>query len=135
VKLVIMRYGDQREVDLKLGKFPSGKKLAALEEEKPDAGEQLDNLGLSLAPATKVPGAGEEGVVITEVSPDSDAAEKGLKVGDVILQVAGTDVSEPGDVKKAIATAKERGRANVVVQIKTGDQPRFVALSLKKAKA
>jgi serine protease Do len=135
VKLTIMRYGDQRQVDLKLGKFPSGKKLAALEEEKPDAGEQLDNLGLSLAPAAKVPGAGEEGVVITEVSPDSDAADKGLKVGDVILQVAGTDVSEPGDVKKAIATAKEKDKTNVVVQIKTGDQTRFVALSLKKAKA
>jgi serine protease Do len=140
VKLTIMRYGDQREVDLKLGKFPSGKKLAALEEEKPDAaaGEQLDNLGLSLAPAAKVPGAGEEGVVITEVSPESDAADKGLKAGDVILQVAGVDVSEPGDVaegvKKAMDRAKDKDKVNVLIQVKTGDQTRFVALSLKKAK-
>ena len=58
-------------------------------------GEQMKDLGLSLAPATKFPGAGEEGVVITEVDPASDAAEKGLKPGDVILQVAGVTVSDP----------------------------------------
>jgi serine protease Do len=140
VKLSIVRYGEEREVSLKLGKFPSGKKLAALEEEKPadTAAEQLDNLGLSLAPAMKVPGAGEDGVVITEVSPESDAADKGLKAGDVILQVAGVDVSEPSDVaqgvKKAIDRAKDKDKVNVLIQVKTGDQTRFVALSLKKAK-
>jgi len=139
VKLAIMRYGEKHQVDMKLGTFPSGKKLAALEEEKPDTGEQLDNLGLSLAPATKVPGAGDEGVVITEVSPDSDAADKGLKAGDVILQVAGEAVSQPGDVvkgvKKAIDKAKDKDKVNILIQVKTGDQTRFVALSLKKAKA
>ena len=140
VKLAIMRYGEKHQVDMKLGTFPSGKKLAALEEEKPaDAGEQLENLGLSLAPATKVPGAGDEGVVITEVTPDSDAADKGLKAGDVILQVAGETVSQPGDVvkgvKKAIDKAKDKDKVNVLIQVKTGDQTRFVALSLKKAKA
>jgi len=60
----------------------------------------------------KVPGAGEEGVVITEVTPESDAADKGLKAGDVILQVAGVNVSDPGDVadgvKKAIEKAKDK---------------------------
>jgi serine protease Do len=123
VKLQIMRYGETHQVDMKLGTFPSGKKLAAL----------------SLAPATKVPGAGDEGVVITEVAPDSDAADKGLKAGDVILQVAGEAVSQPGDVvkgvKKAIDKAKDKDKVNVLIQVKTGDQTRFVALSLKKAKA
>ena len=90
VKLSIVRYGEKREVDMKLGTFPSSKKLAALEEDKPDtSGQQLKDLGLSLAPAAKFPSAGEEGVVITEVDPQSDAADKGLKAGDVILQVAG----------------------------------------------
>jgi serine protease Do len=140
VKLSIVRYGDKHEVDMKLGTFPSGKKLAALEDDKPaDTSEQLDNLGLSLAPAGKVPGAGEDGVVITDVDPNSDAADKGLKAGDVILQVAGEAVSEPGDVakgvKKAMDKAKDKDKVNVRVQVKTGDQTRFVALSLKKAKA
>src|SRR5262245_64831181 len=121
---------------MKLGAFPSGKKLAALEEDRPETGVQLDNLGLSLAPAVKVPGSGEDGVVITEVDPNSDAADKGLKAGDVILQVAGETVSRPADVakgvKKAMDNAKEQDKVNVLIQIKTGDQTRFVALSLKK---
>ena len=139
VKLSIARYGEQRQVTMKLGTFPSSKKLAALEEDKPaDTGEQMKDLGLSLAPAVKFPGAGDEGVVITEVDPQSDAADKGLKPGDVILQVAGVTVSEPSDVaagvKKAIAGAKsDKDTVKVLMQVKTGDQTRFVALSLKKA--
>jgi serine protease Do len=140
VKLAIVRYGDKRQVTMKLGTFPSNKKLAALEEDKPaDTGEQMKDLGLSLAPAAKFPGAGEEGVVITEVDPASDAADKGLKPGDVILEVAGVTVSNPSDVaagvKKALDGAKttDKDTVKVLMQVKTGDQTRFVALSLKKA--
>ena len=79
-------------------------------------------------------------MVITEVDPSSDAADKGLKPGDVILQVAGVTVSDPADVaegvKKAMANAKtasEKDTVKVLMQVKSGDQTRFVALSLKKA--
>jgi serine protease Do len=138
VNLSIVRYGEKHQVTMKLGTFPSQKKLAALEEDKPDTGEQMKDLGLSLAPAAKFPGAGEEGVVITEVDPQSDAADKGLKPGDVILEVAGVSVSNPSDVaagvKKAMDGAKaEKDTVKVLMQVKTGDQTRFIALSLKKA--
>ncbi len=140
VKLSIVRYGEKREVDMKLGTFPNNKKLASIEEDKPDTGQQMKDLGLSLAPAAKFPGAGDEGVVITEVDPASDAADKGLKPGDVILQVAGVTVSDPSDVaegvKKAMAGAKtttDKDTVKVLMQVKSGDQTRFVALSLKKA--
>lgn len=47
-------------------------------------------------------------------------------------------MSQPGDVakgvKKAMEKAKDKDKVNVLVQVKTGDQTRFVALSLKKAK-
>jgi serine protease Do len=78
--------------------------------------------------------------VITEVDPQSDAADKGLKAGDVILQVAGVAVSDPSDVaegvKKAMANAKtgsDKDTVKILVQVKSGDQTRFLALSLKKA--
>ena len=70
----------------------------------------------------------------------SDAADKGLKPGDVILQVAGVTVSDPSDVaagvKKAMEgakTDKDKDTVKVLMQVKSGDQMRFVALSLKKA--
>ena len=139
VKLSIVRYGDKREVDMMLGAFPSAKKLAALKKDEPkDLSQQMKDLGLSLAPAGKIPGAGKKGVVITEVDPGSDAADKGLEPGHIILQVAGVDVSNPADVaegiKKAMNSAKDdKDTVKVLMQVKTGDQTRFVALSLKKA--
>ena len=141
VKLSIVRYGEKREVTMKLGTFPNNAKRPSLEPEKAGtAGQEMKDLGLSLAPAAKFPGAGDEGVVITDVDPQSDAADKGLKSGDVILQVAGVDVSDPADVaegvKKAMANAKtgtDTDRVKVLMQVKSGDQTFFVALSLKKA--
>jgi len=124
---------------MKLGAFPSAKKLAALRQDEPaNQSEQLKDLGLSLAPALKIPGAGEEGVVVTEVDPSSDAADKGLKPGDIILQVAGIDVSDPSDVAAGIkkvmdGAGSDKETVKVLMQVKTGDQTRFVALSLKKA--
>jgi serine protease Do len=141
VKLSIVRYGEKREVDMKLGTFPNNKKLASLEDDdKPDAtpGEQMKDLGLSLAPAAKVPGAGDEGVVITDVDPQSDAADKGLKPGDVILQVAGVAVSDPSDVAAGIKKATDGAKTDtvkVLMQVKSGDQTLFVPLSLKRPKA
>ena len=142
VKLSIIRYGENREVTMKLGTFPNNNKLAALEDdEKPgvNSGQEMKDLGLSLAPAAKVSGAGNEGVVITDVDPSSDAADKGLKAGDVILQVAGQTVSEPADVAKVVKTAmdkaKDKDKVNVLVQVRTSDQTRFVALSLTRSKA
>ena len=77
VNLAIVRYGEKRDVTMKLGTFPSNKQLAALEEDKPDTGQQMKDLGLSLAPAAKFPGAGEEGVVITEVDPAERCRRQG----------------------------------------------------------
>ena len=72
------------------------------------------------------------------MAEDGPAAKQDVKAGDIILQIAGETVSQPGDVakgvKKAMDNAKDKDKVNVLVQVKTGDQTRFVALSLKKAK-
>ncbi len=40
---------------------------------------------MTVAPASKVDGAGKEGVVVMQVDPKSAAADRGVKKGDVIL--------------------------------------------------
>ena len=131
VTVTVLRDGDAKDIRVRLGKFPSMKKLAALQSGKPQ-GEEMDDLGLSLAPADEYEGAGDKGVVITEVDPESKAAEKGLKAGDVILEVAGDSVSEPKDVLKGIRKAKEKGRNAVLMRIQSGERRRFIALPVGK---
>ena len=71
-------------------------------------GTDVPKLGMTVAPANSVAGAGKEGVVVTEVDPKSAAAERGFKEGDVILEVAGKTVATASDVRDAITAAQER---------------------------
>jgi serine protease Do len=135
-RLVVIRDGQEKQLSIKLGTFPSSDKLAALEQEqggddsRPDQ-EQMKDLGLTLAPARDVQGAGEEGVAVTDVDPSSEAAEKGLKAGDVIIEVGGKRVTSPADVSNGVRDARSKGRKAVLFQVRSDRQPRFVALSLK----
>lgn len=130
VKVRVLRDGEEEVVAVKLGTFPSGKQFAALESDKPVT-EEMEDLGMSLAPASEQRGAGDEGVVIIDVDPASKAAEKGLKAGDVILEVAGLTVSEPKDVAEGVRKAKQRGRGAVHMLVRSGERQRFVAIPLK----
>ncbi len=132
VRITVYRDGGKKTISLKLGQFPGMAKLAKLEEGKP-VGEELEDLGLSLAPTTDEQSSdGGNGVLITDVNPDSNAAEKGLKSGDIILEVGGEAVSRPDDVVEGVKAAKRKGRKAILLRIKSGDQQRFIALPLRK---
>jgi serine protease Do len=78
-----------------------------------------------------VQGSGDKGVVVTAVDPEGPAAEHGFQTGDVILNVGGKSVSNVGDVRAALNAAKESGKHAVLMQVKTADATRFVAVPLK----
>lgn len=130
--LVVIRDGKDKTVAVKLGTFPTGEKLVALEKDGATQENQMKELGLTLAPARDLQGAGEEGVAITNVDPRSEAGDKGLKPGDVILDVGGRPVATPADVLEGVKEAKNKGRKAVLMQILANRQSRFVALSLEK---
>ena len=132
VKVTVLRDGVEKDYSVQLGKFPGAKQLAAIQSGKP-VGEEMEDLGLSLAPASSYEGAGKEGVVITDIKSNSKAAEKGLKAGDVILTVAGAPVSKPQDVITNVRKAKDKGRKAVLLRVRSGDQNRFVAIPISKA--
>jgi serine protease Do len=90
---------------------------------------ELQQLGLSLKPGKSNE---EGGVVIANVDPESDAARKGLKAGDIVLEVQGVEVKAADDVVQGVKKAIKRERGAVLLNIKSGNSKRFVAVRLKK---
>lgn len=132
VDVKVWRGNKEELVKVRLGKFPgSTEEIAKLEQGKSTddpTSTALDQLGLTLAPSK----GGAEGVAVTEVDPESDAAEKGIKAGDVILEVGGNTVTGPNDVADGVKKASELGRKAVMLYIKSADQRRIVPIQLKK---
>ena len=91
-------------------------------------------LGVELAPAKQVKGSSDHGVAVVSVDPDSAAANMGLSQGDVIVEVGGKTVSQPGEVKAGIVAAKHDGKKAVLMKIETAEgNTRFVAFAFPSA--
>ncbi len=128
VKLAILHKGAEKTVTLTLGEMPASKEARADISPSDSGNVDLGKLGLTLAPAAHVAGAGSEGVVVTGVDGSGVAADHGFATGDVILEVAGKSVSTPADVRKMITGARSDGKRTVLMRVKKGDNSRFVAL-------
>ena len=138
VKLVVLHKGQDKILSMTLGELPNAKQAKADTDQNDDGGKTtrgsvtVPNLGLTLAPASSVAGAGREGVVVTSVDPNSPSADRGVKEGDVIVEVGGKSVATPGEVREAINAARADNKNSVLVRVKSGDSSRFVAMPVVK---
>lgn len=136
VKLNVLHKGQDKVINLTLGQLPNT--VEAKADNDNDSGKgaskgtDVPKLGMTVAPANSVAGAGKEGVVVTEVDPKSAAAERGFKEGDVILEVGGKSVATAGEVREAINAARTDNKNSVLMRVKSGGQSRFVAVPLAK---
>ena len=132
VKLSVLHKGEEKTVTITLAEMPSQQQMASNENSGNENGGTADigKLGLTLAPANRVDGSGNEGVVVTAVDPSGVAADHGFSTGDVILEVAGKQVSTPADVRKEIASARSGKKHAVLMRVKSGDNTKFVALPI-----
>jgi serine protease Do len=132
VRLDLIRGGQAKSVSLTLGEMPDQQQAKAdTDGAQPTGG--VPHLGLSVAPASEVSGAGGQGVVVTAVDPDGPAAEQGFQTGTVILDVGGKAVANAGDVRQALVDAKAQGKHQVLMRVRQGDATHFVALPLGNA--
>ena len=130
VDVKVVRYGKELVVPVKLGTFPKGSDDTGRGDEgkpAPSTSTELGSLGLSLAP-NKLGKDG--GVTITDVNDSSDAAAKGLQVGDIIINVNGVKVATPGDVEEQIKAAGDAKRTAVLLNVKRGTATQIVAVRL-----
>jgi serine protease Do len=138
VPLEIIRGGRRQTVNVQVGQRPTEEELAqqlggdndqGLNSEESPATPGSTALGLSLQQLTpqiartlNLP-AGARGVVIATVDPNSDASDKGLQRGDLIISVNQQLVTSPAQVQGAVEAARRAGRTNVLLLVKRGTAP------------
>lgn len=132
IKVTLVRKGEIKTLALTLGKMPNEQHAKADTNDEMSAGDS-PRLGLNLAPAKDVAGSGDQGVAVVGVDPNGPAAERGIKTGDVILDVAGKAVANTAEVRKALSDARTAGKNTVLLRVKSAEATRFVALPIKKA--
>jgi serine protease Do len=132
-KLSVWRKGEEKSISLTLGELPKDREARAATPDSAPQGTDTPRLGLTLAPAAQVAGGGAEGVVVTNVDPNGPASERGVKTGDVILDVGGKAVANPEDVRNAISDAHKNGKRTVLMRLKSNDATKFVAIPLAQA--
>ena len=138
----VNRGGKAQDIRVTIGSRPDDRVASATPGGKPGAAAaSATAAGLalsSLTPETKrtynVNDSVTSGAVITKVDTDSDAAEKGLQAGDVVLKVGNRTVRTPADFQSGVADAKKGGRSSVLLLVaRTQGGTGFVAIDIEKS--
>ena len=74
-----------------------------------------------------------EGLVVADVDETSEAYEEGLRAGDLITEAGQEKVTTVTDLEARIEEAKEAGRKSILLLVRRGGDPRFVALGLENS--
>ncbi|MDE1968837.1 MAG: DegQ family serine endoprotease [Alphaproteobacteria bacterium] len=138
VKVMVWRKHKELTLDVKVGELKDNVEQvsATAKQPVPPPGTAVKTLGLSVADLT--PELRERyqladdsvGVVVTDVDKDGPAAEKGMRAGDVITEVAQEEVKTTADVVKKVDVATKAGRKSVLLLVDRQGDLRFYALKV-----
>jgi serine protease Do len=147
VEVVVQRGGKRQTLRIKVGELEEPDKQVAsapgtarpqTPPKDPDPPGTIEPFGLTVSRLTDQLrekhglGDAQKGVVVIAIANGSPAAQKGIKVGDLVLEVASQEVSTPSEMKaKVDELVKQKKKAAVLLVESKGD-PRFVALRLEK---
>ncbi len=150
VPLEIIRNGRRQTINVAVGQRPTEEELARQlgndnEELAPEnapatpgssaLGLQLQAINPQIARALNLPPTAR-GVVVAQVDPNSDAAEKGLQRGDLIVSINQQAVTTPAQVLAAVDAARRAGRTSVLLLVKRGTGPEaFIGVDIAPAQA
>jgi serine protease Do len=141
VPVTVWRKHGETTVQVKIGRLEESDQQQASTQEPPKTGGKdqpgiIKTLGLTLSSITpelkeKYSLADDsKGVVVVEVAKDSPAAAKGVRPGDMIMEAAQEEVSNPGEISTRIDEAKKTGRKSILLLVERQGDLRFVALRL-----
>jgi serine protease Do len=135
VEFTVLREGEERTITVRLDERPTESELA---EGGGGSDEPADVFGMALEPADEAARErfeveGERGLLVSGVRGESEAAEKGSRPGDMILEAGGADVASVADFNAAVAEARDQGRRAVLVLVANRNGGvRYVALQFDK---
>jgi serine protease Do len=142
VKVLVWRGGKEVTVNVIIGVLDEAQTASASTDDakkQPETSDMMVSaLGLTLGEVT--PGlrerfkldAAARGVVVTEVADDGVAFEKGIRPGDLIVEVSQQEVTTPEQVIDKVESARKDGDKRILFLIEGQSGLRFVALSIKK---
>lgn len=141
VDVTLWRKGEEKTVSVTLGRLEDQE--AAMAEQSGQSGDSgdtatIEDMGLTVSSLTdslrqqfEVPDD-VEGVIVTDVASDGNAADKGVQPGDILLELNQETVSNPGEVANIVASVKEAGRKSVLVLFNRGGERRFIVVPLNE---
>ncbi|MDZ4089389.1 MAG: Do family serine endopeptidase [Tabrizicola sp.] len=138
VPVIVLREGKTETLAVTLGRREEAEAATMpASAPAPEAPKELETLGLTLAPLDdEMRGrlgleATAEGLLITAVDQASEAFTKGLAEGDLITEAGQQKVVRLQDLEDRIKEAKDAGRKSILLLVRRGGDPRFVALSIE----
>ena len=141
VNVIVWRGGKRVTLKVKVGELENDKEVASkATPKKLDKKDQkrIDALGITVSSITdrlrelfKL-AEKSKGVVITKVDEGGSAAEKGIRVGDLIVEIGQEEVSKPKDVTRKVTEAKKQERKSVLLLLEGQSGLRFVAIRIEK---
>jgi len=138
VPVIVLREGRTETLAVTLGRREDAEaKTMPASSPAPDAPKEMETLGLTLAPLDDDmrarlgldPSAG--GLMIMKVDQTSEAFTKGLVEGDLITEAGQQKIVRLQDLEDRIKEAKAAGRKSILLLVRRGGDPRFVALSIE----
>ena len=135
VRFRILRDGDERTVRVTLAERPDADAMGSGSSSSSDADSERQ-FGMTVRPPNdeerdRYSLEGDYGLLVTGVVTDSEASRKGIRPGDVILQVSNREVRTYDDLVSGIERARERGRSAVSLYVRgQSGQNSYVALRL-----
>ena len=138
VPVIVLREGRTETLAVTLGRREDAEaKTMPASSPAPGAPKEMEMLGLTLAPLDDDMrerlglDAGVQGLMITKVDQASEAFTKGLVEGDLITEAGQQKVVRLQDLQDRIKEAKDAGRKSLLLLVRRGGDPRFVALSIE----
>ena len=139
VDVIIFRDGSSKTIKVTLGRREAAEKEKIVPAAKvPEKIKESVKLGMKLltinAETRTQLNLPEDlnGVAVLDVAETSDAFEKGIRAGDVIVEAGRTKVTDVNDISDIFENAISSGRKSILLLVKRGDNSRFVGLSLSK---